>query len=180
MVINIDIDNTVNNFLDCFIEQFNSVTGRSLTHEDITSYWLNKCTGVSSDTLSTLFFKNNTFHSTFKPLPYAQEAINQLVDSGHTVRFVTAINYEVIQARLDFVRTYFPFLEPSKHLIVTEHKEFIYADVVIDDSVDNLKNVNSKCEFILFAQPWNTMWRQTYITFDNWHDLLSYLLSIKQ
>lgn len=176
MIINIDIDNTVNDFLEQFIFQFNAVTGRNITNDDITSYWLSECTGVPYDTLSTLFFKNNQFYAAFSPLPYSQDAVKALMDAGHTVRFVTAINYEVITSRLDFVRRFFPFMDIQKQLIVTEHKEFIYADIVVDDSVDNLKNVNGDCKFILFKQPWNIDWQSKYPSFDRWEDILQYIM----
>ena len=67
-------------------------------------------------------------------------------------------------------------MDIQKQLIVTEHKEFIYADIVVDDSVDNLKNVNGDCKFILFKQPWNIDWQSKYPSFDKWEDILQYIM----
>lgn len=168
MIINIDIDNTVNDFIEKFVFYLNGVQSRlepisytfynpspEINTEDITNYRLKISTGVSDEVLETLFFRNNAFYETLEPLENAVETIKELVERGNTVRFVTAIRYDVVQARIDFIKKYFPFIDPDTQLIVTNNKEAIYADIVIDDCLDNLKNVNKDCRYIVFSQPWN-------------------------
>ena len=155
MIINIDIDNTVNDFIQEFIFFINGISDKTYTLEDFTNYSISKSTGISNEILATLFFRNNNFHEQLDPLDNAIETIRELVECGNTVKFVTSISYDVIQARIDFIRKYFPFINIDTQLIVTESKSSIFADIVIDDCVDHFGNVNDNCKYIIFNQPWN-------------------------
>lgn len=155
LTINVDIDNTVNNFIEHFINLYNTVANRNLFVNDVTDYDLCVITGVDRTTLETLFFKNNYFYEHLSPLPWTYEVLNTLYKKGHDVRFVTSINYEVIQPRIDFIRSNYSFIDPDKALIVTDNKNSIWADIVIDDLPSHLNNRNSYCKYILFNQPWN-------------------------
>lgn len=180
MIFNIDIDNTVNDFIQTFIVYINRLSGRNIQYDDITFYDLTNL-GYDRKTLETMFFKNNQFFHSMKPLEKSQDTINGLIDAGHDVRFVTAIDYEVIQARLDFVHNYFPKINTSKSLIVTNDKKSIFGDFVIDDLPSNLNNINRNCKYILFKQPWNidnydTIQKLPYNKTNtsccsNWHDI---------
>ena len=174
--INIDIDNTVNNFIEIFCTYYNAIRGnkcKKINVEDITYYDLTKL-GVSRDVLETLFFKNNSFFEKLEPLTGSVYTINELINRGFDVRFVTAIDYEVIQARLDFIHKYFPKVNTSKSLIVTNNKNSIYADFVIDDLEANLRNVDDKCVYFVKSQKWNSdvepVENKIY-RFDDWRDL---------
>lgn len=173
MIINIDIDNTVNDFLDKFVFYLNGV-GYSIKKKDISEYDLSIATGINENTLSCLFFCNNNFYKQLLPLEYSVDAIRKLWESGHEIRFVTAITYEVISARIDFIKEFFPFIDPDKSLIVTNNKRSVYADIVIDDYLNNLSNINKNCKFILFDQPWNQETERTrpYMRCSYWRGIL--------
>lgn len=108
--INIDIDNTVNDFLDKFVYFVNGMndnllhTGDKFNVSDIGQYRLQTATGINDDILQTLFFKNDEFYRHLKPLPDSVRVIKKIIDSGNEVKFVTAINYEAINSRLAFIR----------------------------------------------------------------------------
>lgn len=153
--INIDVDNTINNFLESFLKLLNSVGIRDISYKDIKDYSLEKSTGIPHKTLETLFFRNNAFYQTLKPLENCVETIKELVECDNDVRFVTSIYYDVVQSRIDFIRKYFPFIDTDTQLIITHDKESIYADIIIEDCLNNLKNVNKDCHYIVFSQPWN-------------------------
>lgn len=121
MIINIDIDNTVNDFIEKFVFYLNGVQSRlepisytfynpspEMNTEDITNYKLKISTGVSDEVLETMFFRNNAFYETLEPLENAVETIKELVECDNTVRFVTAIRYDVVQARIDFIKKILP------------------------------------------------------------------------
>lgn len=158
-LINIDIDNTINDFLDKFVMYFNGMqlSNKQITREDFIHYNISESTGISNPILDALFFRNNHFHSTFLPLPNSIETITALKDNGNCIRFVTSIHYDVIQSRLDFIKEFFPFIDVNKQLIVTNDKKVICADVVIDDKESHITggNINPNCKFIVFDQPWN-------------------------
>lgn len=156
MIFNIDVDNTINNFVHEFIFLYNNITGRNIEYKNMTDYDLTSL-DIDNYTLETLFLKNNRFYETLVPKVGSVSTIKKLIVKEHIVKFVTSIHYNVIQARIDFIAKYFPAVDVNKSLIVTDDKHKIYADFVIDDLPSNVtENVNSSCNYILIKQPWNT------------------------
>lgn len=182
--INIDIDNTVNDFLEKFVYFVNGMNdnllhfGKRFDVSDIRQYRLQTATGINDDILQTLFFKNDEFYRHLKPLPDSVRVVKRIVDAGHEVKFVTAINYEAINSRLAFIREYFPFVDVDRSLIVTNDKSSIWADIVIDDYLDNLYNNRNRedCTYILYSQPWNQhVEANKHIIAHSWLDVESIL-----
>ena len=184
LTINVDIDNTVNNFIDHFVNLYNSVTNSRLFVSDVTNYDLSIITGVDRKTLATLFFKNNDFYKELDSLPYTYEVLYSLYKKGHNVRFVTSINYEVIQPRIDFIHKKYPFIDSDRSLIVTDNKNSIWADIVIDDLQSHFDNRNGYCKYILFSRPWNLTSNENpnickYKRCKNWKDIEDYFKELQ-
>lgn len=178
--INIDIDNTVNDFLEQFLYFVNGMndnllhSGKMFNVNDITSYRLQTATGIKDEILQTMFFKNDEFYRHLSPLPDSVRVIKRLVEAGNEVKFVTAINYEAINSRLAFIREHFPFVDVDRSLIVTNDKSTIWADIVIDDYFNNLYNNrnDANCTYILFSQPWNNFAKPSQHTIAySWKDI---------
>lgn len=157
MQINIDVDNTINDFIYKFVYYLNGIqnSGEKFKVENMKEYNLRSTTNLSAESLDILFFKNNTFHNILDPLCGSIEVIRMLQEAGHIVKFVTSISYDVIQSRIEFFKKHFPFVDVDSQLIVTHDKTSIYADIVIDDHIPHLTNINHNCTFIIFDQPWN-------------------------
>lgn len=157
MQVNIDVDNTINDFIYKFVHYLNGIQNSSdkLKVADLTEYDICTSTNLSAESLNILFFKNNAFHSTLDPLCGSIEVIRMLQEAGHIVKFVTSISYDVIKSRIEFFKKHFPFVDVDSQLIATHDKTSIYADIVIDDHIPHLTNINHDCKFIIFDQPWN-------------------------
>lgn len=155
MIINIDIDNTVNDFAKKVISVYNNLYHDNVSYNTVTDYGFAQLTKISRDCLEELFFKNNYFYESLEPIQGAVDQIQRIVNDGHKVKFVSAADYSIVQSRLDFVKTYFPYLDVNDSLILTRDKHNMWADVVVDDYPKNLTNVNLGCKFILFDAPWN-------------------------
>ncbi|MBO7211903.1 MAG: hypothetical protein J6V44_13015 [Methanobrevibacter sp.] len=157
MQVNIDIDNTINDFIYKFRYYLNGIqaTDKKYEIEDFNIYALSRATGLPEDVLNILFFKNNAFHATLDPLCGSKEVIRMLCENGHTIRFVSSISYDAIQSRLEFINKHFPYIYADDQLLITKDKSSVNADIVIDDHIKHIENVNPNCIFILFDQPWN-------------------------
>ena len=186
MIFNIDVDNTVNNFSEKFLEYYNDITGKHLTMSDLKKYDLTTL-GVSRETLETLFFNNNAFYRSLDANPIAIGVIRTLWLSDHTINFVTASDYSIIDSRIEFIKKYFDFLNVNRSLLITEDKGVAYADFVIDDLNGYLVNINPDCTYILLKKPWNlTEWNvyrdnpneDVYACVD-WNDIISTLHNLK-
>lgn len=155
MFISIDLDNTVNDFDAKFLKYYNNVSGNKLGLDDLKDYDLTSL-GIDRETLEVLFFKNDAFYRTLGADPFSVQVIRNLFDAGHTITFVSAADYSIIDSRVRFVQKYFPFLDVNESLIMTENKGIVHADVLIEDLNRNLTNVNYICTYILLKKPWNT------------------------
>lgn len=155
MIINVDIDNTVNDFAKKVISVYNNLYHDNVSYDTVTDYGFGQLTKISRDCLEELFFKNNYFYESLEPIQGSVDHIQRLVNDGHKVKFVSAADYSIVQSRLDFVKTYFPYLDVNDSLILTKDKHYLWADFVIDDCPSNLTNVNRACRFVLFDSPWN-------------------------
>ena len=102
-------------------------------------------------------------------------AMIEEMNKKHEVKFVTSIDYDVIDSRIEFVQKYFPFIDINRQLLVTNDKHSIYAEMVIDDYVKNMDNVNPDCTFLLFKQPWNKLYDTKAIRVSSWYDIYTKL-----
>ena len=163
MIVNVDVDNTVNNFAKKVISMYNKLYDDSVEYEDVTSYEFYQLPKISHECLQELFFKNDHFYEELQPIPDSVYQIERLVNNGHKVKFVSAADYRIVKSRIDFIERYFPYLDVNDSLILTKDKHNLWADVVVDDYPKNLTNVNHFCKFILFDAPWNR-----HISTDDW------------
>ncbi len=85
--------------------------------------------------------------------PGAVEGVQELIKDGHEVFIVTATRYETMKYKMDtLLFKYFPFLDWGQ-VIVTENKQLILGDVLIDDRPHNF--MGGVYEKILFDRPHN-------------------------
>ena len=155
MIINVDIDNTVNDFAQKVISVYNKLYNESIQYDDVVDYDFKQLTKIPRSCLEELFFQNDHFFEELEPIQDSVNQIQRLVNDGHKIKFVSAADYSIVKSRVDFVKKYFPYLDVNDSLILTKDKQFLWADFVIDDCPKNLKNVNRNCRFILFDSPWN-------------------------
>lgn len=174
MIINIDIDNTLNNFLPYFLIKLNDLrinSKRVFVEDDFTDYDICKVTNIQPNTLETMFFHNNEFYDNLLPLFNSVNCIQQLHEEGNIIKFVTSRDYEVLPSTIRFVDTFFPFLDVNDCLVFSKQKELLWADVVIDDCLCYLINVNPECVFMLKNCPWNKHTsRCNFTRFDDWSE----------
>lgn len=182
--INIDIDNTVNDFIEKFVHFCNEMrpTENQFYVDAMMEYSLEKDTNINDSVLSTLFFKNPSFYKQLKPLKDAEWVIEN-INKDHTVKFVTSIDYDVIDARIQFINRYFPSVDIGKQLLVTDDKHSIYADIVVDDYIKHMNNVNPNCKFLLYDQPWNRNFNERIARTDvkrvfSWEEVYKYITEI--
>ena len=174
MIINIDIDNTINDFLPYFLLKLNDLrigNSKVFTEESFTDYDICKITNITPTTLETMFFHNNEFYNSLLPLFNSVNCIQRLHEDGNIIKFVTSRDYEVLPATIRFIEVFFPFLDVNECLIFTKQKELLWADVVIDDCLYNLVNVNPQCLFMLKNCSWNkNTTRCNFTRFDDWNE----------
>lgn len=88
-----------------------------------------------------------------EPLPGAVSMVNTLLDRGHEVFLVTAPYQEITELRTIQVKKLFPRIGPQ-HLVLTDGKDAVDLDVLLDDSPDQLE-WSRATHVVRWAQHWN-------------------------
>ena len=109
-----------------------------------------------------------------KPMPGAKEGLEALLEDGHEIFVVTATGYETLRAKMEKVLfRYFPFI-PWSRVIITEKKQLISGDILIDDGPHNL--TGGSYRKILFSAGHNRGFDETSIgavRVSNWKEVVA-------
>jgi 5'-nucleotidase len=84
---------------------------------------------------------------------------SEWVSRGHTVLVATATDIETSLAKTQWLKMHYPWFTP-KYLIITQRKQLIKGDILIDDGVHNLlqdkeTGIEPLYKRVCFDRPWN-------------------------
>lgn len=152
LTILIDMDDVLENLLECWVAELNRRYGTTVHPEEITNWLIGEF--FPSLTKEELFapLGDPTFWSLLSPMKDAPDVVCKLIDDGHRVRVVTSSHYKTVPAKMDWLFRHYPFLS-WKDVIIAHDKKLINGDILIDDGVHNLENAQYKK--LLFDQPHN-------------------------
>ena len=139
MTILVDMDDTIEQLLDAWVCGVNEKYDRNVTYDEITSWDVSAAfPGLTRDQVYAIP-REPGFWGTVKPIPGAAEGLQHLIAAGHKVYIVTASEHNAIPEKMnDLLFRYFPFLS-WKQVIITDRKQLIRGDVLIDDGIHNLE-----------------------------------------
>lgn len=153
LTILVDMDDVLENLVECWVNELNKKCGSSLREEDITDWRIAKF--FPQLTKDDLFSPLNTteFWEKISPMQNAQEVLKRLIDDGHTIRIVTASHYATVPAKIKRLLEMYPYLK-WEDVIVASDKSLVNGDIMIDDGTHNLETTS--CDLlILFDRPHN-------------------------
>ena len=175
----IDIDDTIENLCETWVDWLNKQYGTSVQYNEITEWNMSK------------FFPNLTKEQVFEPLynpklwdyvqpkPGAVEYVKKLIAEGYNVYLCTTTDYRNVRPKFEkIIQKHFPYINWNQ-VIIARRKQMINADVLVDDGVHNLENGNYIK--ILFTAPHNRgydaeahgMYRA-----DNWEQVYSQIIDL--
>ncbi|MCR5089348.1 MAG: hypothetical protein K6C08_07555 [Oscillospiraceae bacterium] len=139
MTILVDMDDTLEQLIQAWISAVNKQHGRNVSYDDIVSWDMSAAfPGLSREQVYSVPSQPG-FWKTVEPMPGAAEALQRLMAAGHEIYIVTATTCESVHEKMtELLFRYFPFLS-WKQVIITENKQMIRGDVLIDDGVHNLE-----------------------------------------
>ena len=148
----IDMDDVLENLVQCWTQALNARYGTSVLEKDITSWDI--AAFFPSLTKAQIFdvLYDKMFWHTLCPIQNAPEVIKRLIKDGHKVRVVTASHYGTIEPKIKRFLALYPYLK-WEDIIITSDKSVIKGDVMIDDGTHNLENTS--CVKLLFDRPHN-------------------------
>ena len=136
-VIGVDLDDCLWNLLAPWLNRYNEITNDNVKPEDIKSWDISQY--INKGTREMLFYilEQDDFWDTVNPNPESQSYLKQLMDDGYDVVIVTASSYKTLRPKLNRFYELFPYVK-NEQVIVTERKQMVDLDVLIDDNASNL------------------------------------------
>lgn len=153
MTILVDMDDTIEQLLKAWVSRANEKYGRNVTLEEITDWNVAvPYRGITREEIYGVIYEPG-FWSSVEPMPGAAEALKHFMDEGHDVFIVTATEIEHVEEKMKgLLFRYFPFISWNQ-VIITNRKQMIRGDVLIDDGIHNLEG--GEYRKILFTAPHN-------------------------
>lgn len=132
----LDFDDTITNFLEEVINEYNKIYGTSHSIDEVTE-WV-----IPSSFEYGLFsvLEKTDILTTITPKLDSIEYINRWIDEGYDVFIVSDCGNcaDSYGKKLEWLKTYIPKFDLS-HFIPCKEKYVISGDVLIDDNLDNLE-----------------------------------------
>lgn len=161
MIIVVDVDDVVADFVPEWLKQHNLKFGSNHTLDDIkTWYWLADLGyDAEKEQESLNLFDNRRFYPNVKPIVGALEGVKALRDAGHMVLFVTASTPGSAGEKYKWLQ-WWGFLDKEvqslDYYFEAHNKLAITADLIIDDRDKNVNSyVNNGRMGIIFDRNWN-------------------------
>lgn len=154
MIIYLDMDETLVNLVDPWLEYLNSKAGTDFSRKNTTAYSVEQS---FEDKLSrtAIFkpFKTKGFWVNLPPFVGAIPFVEQL-HKDHTVYLATipALGKVCAYEKEKWMAKHLPFLTRDR-LILCHHKYLLRGDILLDDNPKYLSNFTGKR--LLFDKPWN-------------------------
>lgn len=148
----IDFDSTLFPTMEKVVDIYNKKHNTSIDISQITMYNLhdNFPADVADDLIE--LFVNKEVYDNLQPYKGAVIAIKTLVEQGNEVYVATSTDVRNMEWKEEVLQKYFPFV-PKKNLIRIHNKALLNVDVLVDDSLDNLKSTFA--DRVCFDQNWN-------------------------
>lgn len=149
----IDMDDTIENLLSAWIDWLNREHNLNASINDVKSWEMGVLyPQLSHEQIFAPLF-NDSFWYTVAPKLDAVEYLERLIKEGQDVYIVTSSHYSTVKPKFEaIIERYFPSID-WKHIIITNNKQMIKCDIMIDDGPHNLEN--GQYIRVLFDAPHN-------------------------
>ncbi len=153
--IGVDVDDVLNNLLDCWIEIWNEESGQNVEPADCTNWDLHKL--IPNEKEYEQFIEIPTrpeFYERLEPIPLAQIILKELVNSGADVYILTGTYTQQHLMKEQWIKKHYPYI-PESNIIYAPMgtKHLFNVDVMIEDSPIGIENFT--CQVLLLNKEYN-------------------------
>lgn len=146
VVVALDVDDVLADCIKPAMERYNDETGSNYCHNDITAW-------AGAESGWTQYFADPGFVRNQPVANGAKSFVSALLQRGCDVMVMTAVPFNVAEARYEWIRTHFPEIKPE-NIMMGKRKDVCAVDILIDDAAHNI--LSSSARFpILMRKPWN-------------------------
>ncbi len=146
-----DADDTILNLCTSWIDRLNQNYGTKVKCDDVVDWNISLFfPGLSKEEVYAPVYEKD-FWKQVTPVDGCFDVLKK-INQNDDLYIVTATNYQTCDTKIERILHLFPFLQWSQ-FIVTEKKQLIYGDYLIDDGLHNFEG--GKYSGILFDRPHN-------------------------
>ena len=150
-IVLVDLDDTIYPFIPKILERYNEKYSDNLNISNITDYKIKnfikpECENIFKEFANKSLFDNITLTSDVKDTL-------SILNNKYNIFFTTSGHPKTTKHRDKLLSRNLPWYSSSQ-IISIKYKDFIYADYLIDDCLDNFTEY-SMYRGILKTQPWN-------------------------
>lgn len=150
MRIAVDVDDVVLDMVPEWCKLYNEEYSDNLSPTDIRSWDMTRYVVKQCGNDIYKYIKNPNLYDFVVPVSGALTSTKFLQEIGHELIYITIDHNE---GKLNSLKKFGFVDEKGNNYVVARDKNLIGADILIDDSPDNIANFRSKA--ILFTRPWN-------------------------
>ena len=155
-VILVDMDDTMEELLKCWVDYLNAkytlnVDSSNITTWEVPPYF----PSLTPEQVYEVLVEEDLW-KTVTPIEDSITYLRKLIEEGFTVRVCTASSPTSYALKMRYVmRRYFPFINTRTQCICIHDKQMIKADILLDDNYKNL--IGGTYKGVLFSRPHNRM-----------------------
>lgn len=140
----IDIDDTLINLCEVWVDELNKKYHLNVTMDDIKCWDMSiPFSALTSDQIYRPLI-NSKIWKKVTPIDNSQYYLKKLIDDGYDVILVTSTDYRNINYKYKYViKKFYPFIN-LKNVVICHRKNVLNADILIDDYIMNLLGGNYK------------------------------------
>lgn len=183
--IGIDVDNVIVDFSERFVEEFNKLTGKNLTRNELTKWNLKDVVDelyvdeINGEIANEILINGTLMHN----MPFKETAKETLLEMSKNksveIVIITALHEELIPLRKQWFKEEFPNMAYELHFETTKSNIHLEnpIDYLIDDGLHNLDDLSRyipKENCICIEEPYNL--GSSYTTFKTLKDAYEYIL----
>ncbi len=160
MRIIVDLDEVIVDLMGPLLKEYNRRYKADILIEDITQWNL-----LTKDMCD--IFKEPNFFLELIPLPGAIFGVNELINQGHEVVIASSPSRHpgIAKDKLAWCSLWLQRAE----LVLTERKDILDGDMIIDDAIHHLENFNGLQ--VVMDRPWNREYYADYRV-EDWNGIL--------
>lgn len=159
-IIGIDVDDTLLELTGTWLDAYFLASGHRLSVEDVLDWNISRYVLPDWAGDQSLTYGNGRFHElrtpelyrTVRPIPGAQWGVRTLHEQGHRLVAITSDTRAHAREKRRALARWFPELD---EMVITQRKDCVRVDVLIDDAVHNVQAVS--CGALLFPRPANLL-----------------------
>ncbi len=153
MIILVDMDDTIENLAEAWIELVNEEYGTCAEPAEQCAWDMALMfPELPKERVYEQILRDELYRRV-RPFDGAAHYMKKLIDDGHEVYIVTVNPYQTVRAKMEEILfKYFPFIDWA-HVIIASNKQMIRGDVLVDDAPHNLEG--GDFEKILFTAAHN-------------------------